>query len=1205
MSHQHIGRPPKIIFLLLAAASALLLSIGWWTGNQRAVRMDAEMRARLLRQATEIAGNINPSLIRKLSFTAADVNTPAYEQLREQMIKEAKQIPNARWVYSMTERGNQIIFGPDSVALNDPQYTPPGDTYQKPPEELWRTFKQTRQITVGPYTDEWGTFVSAFAPVIDPSSGRVLAVIRIDIKAGDWQSSLSAARHIPYLGTLVLLLMLLFTGGVIAAYWRNRRRKPDVLKLRVWITVPTAMAILTGLALYGAYEYWEFKEASRTIMLHTSEQAQRDWNRNLALHVQLMKAQSSQIAENPALLKAWQKRDVQGLTALAQPIFEQLKREYGITHFYFINPDRTCFQRIHQPGWRDDIINREILLAAQRTGENAWGIDMGTKGSLTLRYVLPWKQDGKLIGYLELGIETAHLIRQLSVEMNLDILIVVRKECTSQTKFEAGRQMFEFSGQWNAYPDFVVVHQTSQVMSEEMADWIKQHPHASAKDEIFTVKQGGKIFACSLIRMPDTAGREMAYLIVLLDVTAEENEAWSNLMLSMGLALALFGGVLVLLWSISGTAERQLRKAFAEVKESETRFRQMADSAPVIIWMSGLNMGCTYVNKTGLEFTGHSMEQDCGSGWTDSIHPDDLLHCQKIYADNFSALQPFRMEYRMRRVDGEYRWLLNSAVPRFDGNGNFLGYIGSCIDITEIKHAEEELVRAKEDWERTFDAVPDLIMLLDKDHRIIRVNRAMAEHIGCLSGQVDCHCYKTVHGLSEPPDFCPFSKMLKSGKGERAEVVEAQLGGTFDISTTPLLNSAGEITGCVHIAHDITRRKLVEDDLRRAMNKAEAANRAKSEFMSTMSHEIRTPLNGILGFSNLLADELPKTGVSNMAKFQEYLRVIDQCGTTLEGIINDVLEISSIEAGQFNELDELFDPAENIRGCISAFEFRAREKNISMEFKPRNLPSKTIGDHRRLKQIIFNLVANAVKFTSHGGVEVIADYANNELRITVKDTGIGIPKDKLANVMLPFYQADQSATRKYGGTGLGLTIVSRLLQKLGGTINIESELNKGTAVTVNFPARMAEAQCAEPEPPEIRQAGTLQGLNVLVVEDEPSNMMYLDKILEDAGAQRWNAASFAAMRELCLTGMTPDVVLIDISLPDSDGFECLRWLRQKFTGQQTKYIVQTAHVLLNEIPRYKAAGFDDFIGKPYTRNEMIEIIIKNVNSASGKDPDAE
>ncbi len=1191
---------PVGIFLLLAIASALLLAIGWWNSNQRVARMDSEMRERLLRQAAEIAGNINPALIRKLSFTALDVGTPAYERLREQMIHEAKMIPNARWVYSMTERDNQIIFGPDSVALDDQQYTPPGDSYQKPPEELWKAFKQTRLVTVGPYTDEWGTFVSAFVPVLDPYSGRVLMVVGIDIKAGDWQAGLDTARRIPYIITSVTLLLLLLAGSVIAVYRHNRRIKPDILKLRAWITFPTALAMLAGMTLYGIYKYWEFEETSRTIMLRTTEQVRRYWNRNVTSHVQLLKAQSDQIADNQQILKAWQKRDFPALSALAQPVFDQLKREYGITHFYFIAPDRTCFLRVFNPDSHGDIINRHTLLAAQRTGEGAWGIDLGLMGAFTLRYVLPWKQDGKVIGYLELGIEIAHLTRHLSMEMNIELLTLVRKENITKDKFEAGSRIFGFPGQWDAYPDFVVTHQTVQGISAKVADWIRHHPHASTEDEIFNIKQDKKRFACSVIRLPDAAGREVAYLVIMLNVTAEANEAWSNLLRDMGLAITLFSGVLALLWSISGTAEGLLRAAFAELKESEARFRQMADGAPVMIRVSGLNMGCSYVNKVWLEFTNRTLEQEQDYGWTDNIHPDDLLRSQDIYTANFDVRHAFRMEYRMRRADGEFRWLLDSAVPRFDGDGNFLGYIGSCIDITDLKQAEAELVRAKEDWERTFDAVPDLIMLLDKNHRILRVNRAMAERLGCQTGQTECYCYKSVHNLSAPPASCPLSKMLHSGQGEHAEVVEEQLGGTFDISTTPLRNNDGEIVGCVHIAHDITRRKLVEDDLRRAMNKAEAASRAKSEFMSTLSHEIRTPLNGILGFSNLLSEDLPESGISDHAKFQEYLKVIEQCGKALEEIINDVLEISSIEAGQFNEVDDVFDPAENIRESIRAFEFKAREKNISLDFKPHKLPSRITGDYRRLKQIIFNLVANSVKFTEHGGVEVIAGYEDNKLRITVKDTGIGIPKDKLANVMLPFYQADQSATRKYGGAGLGLTIVSRLLQKLGGTIDIKSELNRGTAVNITFPAKMAAVECTEPVRPEIKPSNSLKGLNVLVIEDDPSNIMYLNKILEGAGAQYRIAPSFAAMRELCMAGMTPDVVLIDISLPDSDGFECLTWLRKKLAGQKTKYIVQTAHVLSNQIPRYKEAGFDDFIGKPYTKEDVVAIIIKNSGSAAEK-----
>ena len=257
------------------------------------------------------------------------------------------------------------------------------------------------------------------------------------------------------------------------------------------------------------------------------------------------------------------------------------------------------------------------------------------------------------------------------------------------------------------------------------------------------------------------------------------------------------------------------------------------------------------------------------------------------------------------------------------------------------------------------------------------------------------------------------------------------------------------------------------------------------------------------------------------------------------------------------------------------------------------MPQRVIGDPRRLKQIMFNLIGNAIKFTEQGGVEVTACFSKNKLLLTVKDSGIGISEDKLEKIMQPFYQVDQSSVRKYGGTGLGLTIVSRILEKLKGTIKIESKLNQGTTIYIVFPVKTTDNASSLSEV-AVKTPASLQGLKILVVEDDPVSIKYIGKILKDVGADFQIADSFASLRQICDSGMVPDCVLLDLSLPDTDGFECLNWLRNKYAGQKIKCIAQTAHVLYGNVQRCKEAGFDDFIGKPYRKNDFIDIIAKNL-----------
>ncbi|MHB9140161.1 MAG: response regulator, partial [Victivallaceae bacterium] len=215
-----------------------------------------------------------------------------------------------------------------------------------------------------------------------------------------------------------------------------------------------------------------------------------------------------------------------------------------------------------------------------------------------------------------------------------------------------------------------------------------------------------------------------------------------------------------------------------------------------------------------------------------------------------------------------------------------------------------------------------------------------------------------------------------------------------------------------------------------------------------------------------------------------------------------------------------------------------------------------------------------------------------KLIIKIKDTGIGIPRDKLQAIMQPFYQVNQSSSRKFGGAGLGLTIVSRMLEKLDGTINIESALNKGTTILFTFPVKLHEDSVRPVSPAVFSEEKNLTGLTILAVEDDPISIKYLDKILRDAGVEFKIADSYSEMLKICAEGLIPDVALLDIALPDSDGFECIKWLKQNIQGKQTRFIAQTAHVFSVDQARYTNAGFDSFIGKPYSKDELIEVIAK-------------
>jgi PAS domain S-box-containing protein len=534
-------------------------------------------------------------------------------------------------------------------------------------------------------------------------------------------------------------------------------------------------------------------------------------------------------------------------------------------------------------------------------------------------------------------------------------------------------------------------------------------------------------------------------------------------------------------------------------------------------------------------------------------------------------------------------------------NAELSAEVAECMRVEAALRESTELVML------LLESAPEAIYGIDLEGDCTFCNPACLDLIGYgePSELLGRNMHEVIHyaradGTPYPVEECVIYRAFVEGMGTHGddEVLWRKDGSNFaaEYWSRPLHRNE-EVIGAVVTFVDISARKQAEEILRTAKSAAETASRAKSEFLANMSHEIRTPLNGVIGMTNLaLATDL--TGEQ-----REFLETAKLSGDALLGVINDVLDFSKIEAGKTYLEVQDFNLRESLQNMMKAFTLRASEKQLTLWCETdEQVPVMVCGDGYRLRQILTNLLGNAIKFTTAGGVALRVrvnqvDGENAMLHFAVADTGVGIAANACKMIFDPFTQADSSTTRNFGGTGLGLAISARLVKMMGGDIWVESELGRGSEF--HFTAHLGVANVAEDSAIQpMATAAPTEGLakpgsslRVLLAEDNAVNRLVVTRLLEKEG--HYVAAATTGREALAaLTREKYDVVLMDVQMPDMDGFEATRTIRtmEKHTGRHQQIIALTAHAMIGDRERCLKAGMDAYLSKPIRSQELYEVL---------------
>jgi len=546
----------------------------------------------------------------------------------------------------------------------------------------------------------------------------------------------------------------------------------------------------------------------------------------------------------------------------------------------------------------------------------------------------------------------------------------------------------------------------------------------------------------------------------------------------------------------------------------------------------------------------------------------------------------FDLELRLRHSRGSPVWVLGRGrVTERDSKGRPLRVGGSVVDVSRRKRAEGALEESMRSFRAILDGFTDRILHLDGHLRILWANEAVRRPFpGCVGER----CHEALFSSPKPCEGCPCVEALRSGKLERRVFHDAVGGmgeGYWEVSGIPMKDLRGEVTELVSVGRDITEQSELERGLREARDRAEEASRAKGAFLANMSHELRTPMNAIIGMTDLLL-ETPLT-----REQRDLLSSVRSSSGSLMEIISDLLDFSRIEAGRFELSQELFSVRDLCVQVVWTLDVAALRKGLILEHREEgSVPDRVRGDPLRLRQVLVNLIGNALKFTDRGRITFTVrgrerEGGKAEIFFEVRDTGVGISEEKKPLIFRPFFQADLSSRKRFQGTGLGLAISHQIVDAMGGTLAFESSEGHGSTFffSVVFPL-VTPPQVVAPSLP------LAPSRRILVVEDDPMQALILRRLLERGG---WKADVVATGEDAkrCFREESYDAVILEGHLSDGSGAEVARGLREIEEGG-----FRRPFLVLGQEPEGEV---DAGVEKPIDPEALVGLLGKLVGSLRG------